>query len=230
MVDLAGGPETGLLPPRRAFREGVRHGTPYAVACGVVAISFGVLARELGFSVLGAAAMSALVYAGGAQFAALAVLSAGGSVASCVGSAALVNSRYLPMGIALAPSLTGGRLRRAMQGQPMVDSSWVHAKRPDGSFDRWLLYGSSVVQYLAWTGGTILGAVTGEFADAEALGLDAVFPAFFVALLMKELTSRRAVGVAIAAGFLALALVPHSPAGVPVLAAGAIALIGIRQR
>ncbi len=231
MVDATDGfAPTGEPPPRARFREGVSHGMPFAVATTVVGISFGVLAREVGFSVVGAILMSALVYTGSAQFAALAVLSAGGSVASAVGSATLVNSRYLPMGIALAPSLPGGPLRRAVLGQPLVDSSWVHAKRADGSFDRWVLFGSSAPQYAAWVTGTTIGAVSGQIVDAQAIGLDAVFPAFFLALLMKELTSRRAIGVAAAAGLLALALVPHSPAGVPVLMAGAIALVGIRLR
>jgi 4-azaleucine resistance transporter AzlC len=231
MVDVADAPRaTGEPTPGEAFREGWRHGFPYAVAAGIVALSLGVLAREVGFSILGATLFSALVYGGGAQFAALAVISGGGSVGSAVGSAALVNSRYLPMGIALAPSLTGGPLRRAVQGQPLVDSSWVHAKRADGSFDRWLLFGSSAPQWIAWVLGTLIGAVIGEVVDPKAIGLDAVFPAFFVALLIKELNSRRAIGVALAAGMLALALVPLTPAGVPVLAAGAIALIGIRSR
>lgn len=231
MVDLSDAPRaTGEPSPREQFRTGWQHGVPYAVAAGVVGISFGVLAREVGFSILGAALFSALVYAGGAQFAALAVISGGGSLASAVGSATLVNSRYLPMGIALAPSLPGGPVRRAVQGQPLVDSSWVHAKRADGSFDRWLLFGSSAPQWLGWLIGTTVGAVVGEVVDPRAIGLDAVFPAFFVALLVKELNSRRAIGVAIAAGMLALALVPLTPVGVPVLAAGAVALIGMRSR
>lgn len=216
--------------PRESFREGVRHGMSYAVAAGVVAMSFGVLAREVGFPVWGAVLMSAVVFAGGAQFAALAVISSGGSVASAVGSATLVNSRYLPMGIAVAPSLPGRPLARALQGQLMVESAWVQAKRADGTFDRWVLWGSSSVQYAGWVVGTAVGAVAGAIADPQAIGLDAVFPAFFVALLMGELRSRRAVGVAAAASMLALALVPASPAGVPVLAAGAVALWGIRDR
>lgn len=231
MVDLSDAPRvTGEPTPRAAFRQGWGHGMPFAVATVVVGISFGVLTREVGFSVLGAAVFSAVVYAGGAQFAALAVLSGGGTVASAVGSSTLVSLRYLPLGIALAPSLPGGPMRRAAQGQPLVDSSWVLAKRADGSFDRWVLFGSSAPQWIAWVSGTVLGASMGEIVDPHTIGLDAVFPAFFLALLLKELNGRRAVGIAVAAGLLALALVPHSPAGVPVLAAGAIALVGIRLR
>ena len=61
-------------------------------------------------------------------------------------------------------------------------------------------------------------------------GLDALFPAFFLALLADELRGRLAVAAAITGGALALALVPVAPAGVPVLAASLGALIGFRRR
>ncbi|MGQ0842952.1 MAG: AzlC family ABC transporter permease [Sporichthyaceae bacterium] len=224
---------SGERGPRESFRLGLRLGLPYAIANSVVALSFGVLATELGFSAFGAILTAAIVFAGGAQFAALAVLGAGGTVPAAVGSAALVNSRFLPLGIALAPSLPGRPLWRAAQGWTVVDSSWIHAKRSDGSFDRWTLFGSSGIQYAFWVLGTAVGALGGDvLPDTDELGLDAVFPAFFLALLFGELRAgrRRAMGVAAAAALLALALVPNSPAGVPVLAAGAVALVGIRMR
>jgi 4-azaleucine resistance transporter AzlC len=199
----------------------------------VVALSFGVLAREIGFSAFGAILTAAIVFAGGAQFAMVAVIGAGGSIGAAVGSAALINSRFVPLNIALAPSLPGGPLRRAMQGWTVVDSSWIHAKREDGSFDRWKMFGSSGIQYVFWVLGTAVGALGGDvLPEADSMGLDAVFPAFFLALLFGELRAggRRAMAVAGAAAMLALALIPNSPAGVPVLAAGALALWGIRVR
>lgn len=218
---------------RESFRVGVRLGAPYAVANAVVALSFGVLACELGFSALGAIVTAAIVFAGGAQFAALAVIGAGGTLPAAIGSASLVNSRFLPLGIALAPSLPGRPLWRAAQGWTVVDSSWIHAKRPDGTFDRWRLFGSSGIQYAFWVLGTAVGALAGDvLPEPDTMGLDAVFPAFFLALLFGEVRAggRRSLGVAAAAALLALSLVPNSPAGVPVLAAGAVALIGIRMR
>ena len=65
--------------------------------------------------------------------------------------------------------------------------------------------------------------------DAEQLGLDAVFPAFFLALLAGELGSARTRVVALIAAVLALALVPFVPPGVPVIAACAAALLGLRR-
>jgi predicted branched-subunit amino acid permease len=110
----------------------------------------------------------------------------------------------------------------------VVDASWAIAGRGDGTFDRWLLFGSTAVQYVGWVGGTVAGALGGNvLGDAQALGLDAIYPAFFLSLLIKELGDRRSRVVALLGGVIALALVPIAPAGVPVLAASLAALVGL---
>jgi branched chain amino acid efflux pump len=212
------------------LRAGVRAGLPFAIAGSLVAMSFGVVAQGAGLSAGAAIAMSAIVFAGSAQFTAIAILSQGGTVAAAVLGAALVNSRFLPMGVALGPSLPGGALRRAAQGQTIVDASWAIASRGDGTFDRWLLFGSSAIQYVGWVGGTIVGALGGNvLGDPDTFGLDAVYPAFFLALLIEELGDRRSRLVAVLGGLIALALVPVAPGGVPVLAASLAALVGLHS-
>lgn len=218
-------------PRRTSFAAGWRAALPFALAGGVVSISFGVLAREAGMPIAAAIAMSAIVYAGSAQFASIAILASGGTLAAAVGAAVLMNSRFLPMGIALAPSLPGGPLKRAAQGQPVVDASWALAAQGDGSFDRWHLFGASAIQYVTWVSGTVVGALAGDvLGKAETLGLDAIFPAFFLALLMAELKNRRARGVAAVGAVVALALVPLTPPGIPVLVASLAALAGLSRR
>ncbi len=203
---------------------------PFAIAGFLLAVSFGVVAREVGFSAPEAIVMSAIVFAGSAQFAALAIISGGGTVGAAVVAAALMNSRFLPMGVALGPSLRGGPVKRAFQGQPVVDASWALAARGDGTFDRGLLFGSSAIQYVTWQSGTIVGVLAGDvLGDPAKLGLDAIYPAFFLALLLNEAKNRRALGVAIAGALIALVLVPVAPAGVPVLAASLAALAGLRR-
>jgi 4-azaleucine resistance transporter AzlC len=204
---------------------------PYAIAGGVLALSFGVLACQTGFSPLGALVMSAVVFAGSAQFAAISIIAAGGGLGAAIGAAALMNGRFLPMGIALAPSLPGAPLRRAAQGQTVVDASWAMALREGGSFDRHFLFGATAVQYVTWLGGTAIGAFAGSaLGDPNALGLDAIFPAFFVALLLPELRDAGSRGVALAGAAIAFALVPVAPAGVPVLAASVAALVGLKRQ
>lgn len=213
---------------RAAFRRGVRVGTPYGIVSGVLSLSFGVLAVQAGFTPLQAIVTSALVFGGSAQFAALSVVAAGGGIPAALGAATLMHSRFLAMGIALAPSLPGGPLRRAAEGQAIVDASWALANRGDGTFDRALLWGTTVPQYVLWFVGTLVGAFLGDLVgDVERWGLDALFPTFFVGILLAELGRPRARVVAAAGALIALALVPVAPAGVPVLAAGVAALLGL---
>jgi predicted branched-subunit amino acid permease len=177
--------------------------------------------------------MSAIVFAGSAQFAATAVLAAGGAPVAAVVAGILLNARYGPMGIALAPSLGGSPLRRAAHGQAMIDASWAMASRGGGRFDPAFMVGATLPSYPAWVGGTALGVFGGELiGDPEALGLDALFPAFFLGLLIGgELQrSRRALAAALLGASIALALVPFAPPGVPVISACLAALIGVRAR
>ena len=216
---------------RESFRAGMRAGVPYALAGGVLSLSFGVLALEAGFSAIGAIIMSAIVFAGSAQFAAISIVAAGGGLGAAIGAAALMNARFLPMGIALAPSLPGSALRRAAQGQANVDASWAMANQGGGSYDRHFLFGATAVQYATWVGGTAIGALGGgAIGDPRDLGLDAIFPAFFLALLLPELRSIRSRAVALGGAIIALALVAFTPPGVPVLAASVAALVGLKRR
>jgi 4-azaleucine resistance transporter AzlC len=195
-----------------------------------VGVSFGVVAVDAGLSTVATIAMSILMFAGSAQFAMIAIFGAGGSIGAALVAGGLMNSRFLPMGAAFAPSLPGGPLKRALQGQAVVDASWALAAREDGSFNRWLLFGATALQYMTWQLGTILGALGGDvLGDPRDLGLDAIYPAFFVALLINEVKSRRALGVALLGGVIALALVPVAPAGIPVLVASLAALVGLSR-
>ncbi|MGH2956772.1 MAG: AzlC family ABC transporter permease [Solirubrobacterales bacterium] len=215
---------------RSSLRAGIRAGLPIALAAALLAISFGVLAEPvLGSG--GALAMSAFAFAGSAQFGSTAVLASGGGVAAAVVAATLLNARYVPMGIALAPSLRGGALLRAAYGEAMIDASWAMANRGGGRFDPDFMVGATLPTYPAWVGGTMVGVFAGDaIGDPESLGLDALFPAFFLALLVGELRARRALGPAGVGAALALVLTPITPPGVPVIAASAGALLGLRER
>lgn len=213
-----------------SFRHGVKEGTPFAIAGFLLSLSFGVLARDTGLGEWGAILMSAVVFGGSAQFASVGILVAGGGLGSALIAATLVNSRFLPMGVALAPYLPGGKFKRALQGQPIVDPSWVLARDTSGAFDRFVLFGATAAQYVTWIAGTAVGALVGTGGlDPEKLGLDSIFPAFFLLLLIEELRRPGARGVALAGALVALALIPLTPPGVPVIAASMAALVGLRR-
>jgi 4-azaleucine resistance transporter AzlC len=216
-------------PALEPYRDGLRAGAAFAAAAFVLGISFGVVAEPIMGSVA-PIVMSAALFAGASQFGATAVLAAGGDAATAIATGAMLNARFLPMGVAAAPALRGGRLRRALEGQAIVDGSWALAARGERGFDRETMIGATLPQYPAWVLGTAVGVFFGgALGDPEALGLDALFPAFFVGLLAAELERPRAVAAALIGGAIALALTPVLPPGLPVLLAAAGALIGLRR-
>jgi predicted branched-subunit amino acid permease len=210
------------------YRAGLKAGVGFALAAFVLGVSFGVLAEPI-MGPVAPVVMSAVLFSGAAQFGSTAVLAAGGDALTAIAAGTMLNARFLPMGVAAATALRGSPLRRAVEGQAVVDASWALAVQGDGRFDRELLIGATIPQYPAWVGGTLIGVLGGgALGDPAALGLDAIFPAFFVGLLAAELSRPRALAAALLGGAIALALTPVLPPGLPVLLASAAALIGLR--
>src|ERR1043165_7098830 len=104
-----------------SLRAGVRAGLPLVAPLFAVAVSCAVLARPvIGWPT--PIVMSAIVFAGAAQFAALSVLAAGGGAGAAIAAGLLMTARFLPMGFAAARAFTGRAASRAIQGQALVDA------------------------------------------------------------------------------------------------------------
>ena len=135
------------------------------------------------------------------------------------------------MGIAVASSFEGSWLKRLFQSQLIVDESWAIALKRKGGFDVRILLGGGALLYVCWNAGTAAGVLLGDVVgDPNRLGLDAAFPALFLALLVSQLTGRREIVAALLGGGMALALIPFTPAGVPIIAGAAACLVGWRAR
>ena len=212
------------------MQAGARRVLPLALAVAAFGVSFGVLARSAGMGAVAPIVMSATTFAGSAQFAAASVLTASGGALAAVAAAVLLNARYAPMSIAVAPGFTGSRWRRLFAAQLVVDESWALAARGGGRFDVPFLLGAGLVLYPTWVASTAAGALAGDLlGDPKRYGLDAAFPALFLALLVSQLWTRRAVVAAVAGGFLALVLIPVAAPGVPIVAASVASLLGLRR-
>ena len=206
----------------------MKDGTPIAAASLLLGTSFGVLAEPV-MGTVAPIVMSAIVFAGSAQFGALAVLAAGGGAGAAIAAGVLLNLRYLPMGISIAGSTQGGWFQRGLAAQPLIDAGWAMSHRGDGRYDVPYMWGVTAVNYPMWVGGTALGVFAGDLiGDPDRLGLDAIFPAFFLGLLVAEGgRGRRAWVAAFLGAAIALSLAPVTPAGVPVMAACLAALIAL---
>lgn len=214
---------------QQGYRRGARATLPLVVPVIGFGVAFGVLAREAGMGVLAPVVMSATTFAGSAQFAASSILGVGGSAAAAIAAALLLNARYTPIGLTVAGAIEGPTWLRFLRAQLIVDESWAISTTPEGVDGRRLI-GAGLVLYATWVTSTFVGALGARaLGDPETLGLDAAFPAVFVALLAPQLSTGRArLAAALGAG-IALALLPWAPAGVPVIAASAAILVGWRR-
>ena len=214
-----------------SYRDGMRAVVAIAATVWFFGASFGLLARSSGLGILAPLVMSATTFAGSAQFAAASILGTSGGAAAAIAAAVLLNTRYVPISISVASLFHGPRLRRLAEAQLIVDESWAISSRGDGRFDRRLLLGAGLALYAAWVSGTAVGVAGGEaLGDPRDLGLDGAFPALFLALLVSQLAGTRARVAALLGGGIALALIPLTPAGTPIVAASAACLLGLRPR
>jgi 4-azaleucine resistance transporter AzlC len=201
-------------------------------ATGIYGVSFGVLAIGAGLSEAQACALSLLVFTGGSQFAAIGVIGAGGSAATAVANALLLAVRNAAYGLSLASLLRGPFARRALAAQLVIDETTAMARAQEREEDaRGAFWLTGVSVFVFWNLGTLAGALAGSgLGDPATYGLDAMFPAAFLALLAPQLRQPGAPAAAVAGALIAAVLLPFTPAGVPVLAAALGVLAGLRAR
>jgi branched chain amino acid efflux pump len=213
------------------YRDGARAALAVAATVWFFGASFGLVARAAGMGVVAPLVMSATTFAGSAQFAVTSILAAGGGAAAAIAAAVLLNARYAPISISVAPLFHGRPLRRLLESQLIVDESWALAGRGGGRFDRRILLGAGLLLYVSWISGTAVGVLAGDaLGDPKDLGLDGAFPALFLALLAPQLRAPRAAMAAAVGAVIAFVLIPVTPAGTPIIAASAACLLGLRRR
>ena len=203
------------------------------VATGAYGISFGAISVAAGLTVLQTCALSLLVFTGASQFALVGVVASGGAALSGAATGLLLGTRNTLYGLRLAPLLDWRGWRRAAAAHLVIDESTAMSVNRDSTPDARLGFLSTGLAVFAlWNLATLGGAVAGTaLGDPRTYGLDAAVGAAFLALLWPRLSDRRNQLVAALGAAVALGLVPSTPAGVPVLAAAAVALVaGVASR
>jgi 4-azaleucine resistance transporter AzlC len=207
---------------RTSSPEDLRDALALGAAIVVVGASFGALAATAGVPLIMIVAMSVLVFAGGSQFLAVAVIASGGAPVAAVLGGLLLNARHLPFGLAIADVVGRSWPARLLGTHFMVDESVAFARsRPDPVRARRVYWMVGITIFVAWNLGTVVGALAGSAVpDPARFGVDAAFPSALLALLLPTLRgSAGAARVALAGAVLALLATPWLPAGVPVLVA-----------
>ncbi|MGH3664077.1 MAG: AzlC family ABC transporter permease, partial [Micromonosporaceae bacterium] len=181
-----------------------------AVATAIVGASFGAIALAAGVPAWLAMTMSVLVFGGGSQFTAVAVLASGGSVITAVIGGLLLNARHLPLGLAVGDLLNRGWTSRLIGSHLLTDGSAAFTMAETDPRRRRITYwATGIALFVSWNLGVLVGVVAGQaIGDPDMMGLDAAFPAGLLALLLPSLRDRRSRWVAAGAVIVALAATP----------------------
>lgn len=195
------------------------------LADALVGASFGAISVSGGLHPWVPITMSVLVFAGGAQFAAVGVVLAGGSSLAGVMAGLVLNARHLPFGFAVADALGGRWWTRLLGAHLMIDESVAFTLRHDDRRRRRAVFWTcGLTLFACWNLAVVLGALAGRaIGDTDVFGLDAAFPAVLLALVLPTLTDRGTRNAALAGAVVAVAATPFLPAGLPVL----LALVGL---
>lgn len=201
-----------------------------SMAVGVFGVSFGVGSVAAGSSIAQTCALSLLVFTGASQFSAVSVIGAGGSFGSALGGALLLAARNGVYGLAMSRRIDGRLLTRLLAAQLTIDETTaMSVGQRDPRAQRIAFWFTGVTLYLCWNLGTLLGAVAGSAIDPTTYGLDAAFPAGFVAMVWPMLSDPRARRAAILGGVICAVVVPFTAVGVPILLSALAVVVGLQR-
>ncbi|MFC7094924.1 AzlC family ABC transporter permease [Jeongeupia naejangsanensis] len=198
-------------PPLDGAASGARDTLAMVVGIVPFGLIFGTLASSAGLSPWAALAMSALVYAGSAQFIAITLLAAGVGLPVIIATTLVVNLRHLLYSATMQPYVRElSRPWRAFLGHFLTDEAFAvlynRFSSPRGGVDHRRYYlGVALTLYAAWTGSTAIGVLLGNVVPGiQHWGLEFAMVASFVGIVVPQLKNRAQIAAALTAGIVAL--------------------------
>ena len=191
MIDTTIQPENSSW--RQVIRDGMIGAWPICLGYFPIGMALGVLARQVGMTPLDIGLMSLLVFAGSAQFIAVAMIGEGASVLSIILTTFVVNFRHLLMSSSLAPHLYGVRRSfLSLFAYGVTDESFAinMTRFRQGGWDRWRALVLHHTANTTWFIATVIGALAGSLIPQGAFGIDFALPAMFLALLVYQFQTR----------------------------------------
>ena len=194
---------------RSEFRRGVRDVIPLLL--GIIPFGFiaGIATVNAGLGLPEAVGLSAIVFAGAAQLAALDLIGRDAPLAIVVVTAVVINLRMLMYSASLAPHLQHLSSRtKAAVAYLLTDQAYALAiarYRTEGSTRSVAYYlGVAVTLWVVWQLTTVAGVVLGTSVP-ESLGLEFAVPLVFLALLIPAMEDGPTTVAGILAGVVAVA-------------------------
>lgn len=178
------------------FAEGVRAALPVMLGYIPLALVLGATASQADISPLTIGLMAGLNYAGGSEFAAVALWSAVPPITAIALTTWLINSRHIMLSAAITPYVgTLPLAKKLILFAFMSDECWAVAMQDiakrrnagfsDGTALRFAFYmGIGVSLWLTWVSSAVIGCIAGAgFGDLSQWGFGMAFPATFIAIL-----------------------------------------------
>jgi 4-azaleucine resistance transporter AzlC len=168
---------------------GIKRSLPLALSIFTYGISFGVLARQAGLSLVEAFLMSSLVFAGASQFIALELWHSPLPIATLLLTTLVINLRHILMSASLSPWFLKLPAWNAYGCFFFLnDESWAltMAEFAKGKPNAGFLLGTGLMTFIAWVSSTVVGQLLGStITDPAQWGLDFAFTAVFIVLLVS---------------------------------------------
>ncbi|MBK3494872.1 AzlC family ABC transporter permease [Viridibacillus sp. YIM B01967] len=178
------------------FTSGMKAGSSIAIGYFPIALTFGLLAKTTGLSMMEATAMSILVYAGASQYIALNLLTTGTDPLLIVLNTFVVNIRHFLMTASLNEKMQSEKKwKKSIYAFWVTDESFsVLATRKEDKLPTSFGVGVMLVAYGSWVVFTAVGHLIGAnlpiFLQA-AMGI--ALYAMFVGLLVPSMKGNRKV-------------------------------------
>jgi len=171
-------------------RDGLSASWPICLGFLPIGMSLGVLAQKGGLALWQIGLMSLVVFAGGSQFIAVAMIASGASLAAIVTTTFMVNLRHLLMSSALSVHFPAvSRRFLALFAYGVTDESFAvnMARFNQGNWNRYSALVVNQSTNATWFFSSIAGAYLGQFIPTGSFGIDYALTGMFICLLVFQL-------------------------------------------
>jgi len=178
--------------------QGIKAAFPYTVPVFFgwifVALTYGVLMREIGYNMWWTMLFSALCFCGSMQIAAIPMMAAGFDPAQILLMSYLVNFRHTFYGIPLLEKFRDTKPFKPFLISTLSDEQFslcVTVEKPEGVESRWFYFGIMLLCYFYWVGLSALGSILGGLITFDTTGIDFALNSLFIVMFMQQWKEKR---------------------------------------
>lgn len=158
-----------------------------------IGMAYGLLMANAGYGVFWALLLSLLCYAGSMEFVAVSLLTAGFDPVQALLMALMINARHAFYGLPMLEKYRGTGWARPFLIFSLTDETFSLVSTlepPDGVTRRDFYFWISLLDYLYWQVGSVLGALIGGLLPFDTTGLDFALTALFIVLFLEQWRKR----------------------------------------